>query len=115
MANMELMMLKEDIIKEILDFEEIKLYLSIKEKMLLHDNINFLIKEIKRMQKELVNIQRVSKPEMAILLEKELASVHSKLNEIPLYTQFEDASEQAQVILNEISEMISETLNISDL
>lgn len=106
MSN-EIQILKEKLIHEIAEISEIKEYIRVKKKVETHAKINEYTDNIKDLQKQLVNAEKIGKHEQVKLLEKELEDVRAKLDDLPIYQQFTQASDDAQVVLSNVSEIIN--------
>ncbi|MGL5042658.1 MAG: YlbF family regulator [Culicoidibacterales bacterium] len=104
--------LKVKLVEQIMDIESIKIYLQTKDYYASNRRITDLTRAQKATQKEIVNAQHIEKKGQVKLLEKKLAEITAELEEIPLFQQFKTASEEAQITLSEISELINYELSL---
>lgn len=107
--------MKADFIAEVNSFPEIMLYIKIKDQLSNHDEINQLIEKIKETQKALVQAKKIQKPILAETVEQELTRLNEKLLAYPIYQQFLTAAEQAQLVIDDISELVDIELINSNL
>lgn len=95
-----------DIIVDIIqNSKEYQDYLFLSNKLKQNKKANTLIKEIKRIQKEIVRKEVLKEDTKE--LEKELTNLVNTLNQIPLYIEFIEIQKE----LNDIYQMIKEKLD----
>lgn len=94
--NNEILNSIDDIIDTIRNSEDYKDYIYLKEKLSKHEKANNLIKEIKKLQKELVK-KRTNKEDISNLDEK-INSNLKELNRIPLYVDFINKQESLNTL-----------------
>ena len=111
--NSEILDSIDDIIDTIKSSEDYKDYLYLKEKLSHHEKANELIKEIKKLQKELVK-KKVNKEDINDL-DSEINNKLSELNKIPLYNDFINKQEELntlyQVIKTRLDDYFYNKLN----
>ncbi|MRG85321.1 RicAFT regulatory complex protein RicA family protein [Salinibacillus xinjiangensis] len=88
------------------NIEEIDRFKQIEEKLNNNERVQSLIRRIKAMQKQAVNLQHYGKKEAQEKAEKELDRMQAELDEIPIVAEFKEI----QVTINDILQMISGTI-----
>jgi cell fate (sporulation/competence/biofilm development) regulator YmcA (YheA/YmcA/DUF963 family) len=106
--------LEDELLSSIEALESIQFYRQVAGQMEQHRGILKLIKQKKRIQKELVNAQHVQKKNQVAILSEKLAAVEADLFDIPLYQQYLQATEDAQEDLDTISAYIEQELALKD-
>ena len=95
----------DEIITYIKDTDEYKDYLLLKDKLSKHEKATSLIKEVKKIQKELVRSE-INNMDTS-LLEKEYQDKLTELNKIPLYNDYSNTVDK----LNSMYKLIKERLD----
>jgi len=106
--------LEDELLASIAELESIQFYQQVVKQMAQHRGILKLIKQKKRIQKELVNAQHVQKKQQVVMLQEQLTSVETALFDIPLYQQYLQAIEDAQEDLDTISAYIENELALKE-
>ena len=103
----------EELIKSIKDSELYKRYNSIKEKMIDDKEINDLINKVKKLQRE--SVKESSKGIDVSSYDKEIEELLEKLNNIPLYVEYDyamkDLNNELKIIKNTIESCINDITN----
>lgn len=90
----------DEIVKEIKNSKDYQDYQFLFQKLLSHEKANTLIKEVKKLQKEMVKKESIG--ESILDLEKEMNSLLEELNLIPLYVEFVVKQEELNRICQDI-------------
>ena len=97
---------------------EVVYFRKCEEKLRQHQEVGQLLDEIKRLQKEVINLQHIGKLNAYKQKEIQLQMCQDKLNAIPLVTMFFDAQEEVnaifQNIANELTQAVHEAMEKSD-
>jgi len=104
--------LQKELLASIAQLASIQFYKQVVSQMEKHRTILKLIKQKKRVQKELVNAQHVHKQGQVALLSQQLQEIDTALLDIPLYQQYLRAIEEAQEDLDNVSEYIQNELTV---
>jgi len=99
---------QQALLAQIEQLASIQFYRQVRDQMENNRTILKLIKQKKRVQKELVNAQHVHKTVQVGLLKQQLQDVEDELFAIPLYQQYLTAVEEAQDDLDMISAYIEQ-------
>jgi len=108
----ELINVKDELLVAIAKLESIQFYQMVVKKMNKHTTILQLIETKKQLQQELVNAKQIHKLGQANILEEKIVEIEQTLLAIPLYQQYLTAIEDAQAVLDAISEYIQIELSI---
>ena len=103
--NKEILDQIDNIVKNIINSDDYKNYLYLKEKLSKNEKANSLIKQIKIKQKQLVKEQANNKDIKE--LDNEINEMLEKLNRIPLYTDYVEV----EMKLNNLYQTIKEYLD----
>ncbi|PWA13297.1 hypothetical protein DCC39_02325 [Pueribacillus theae] len=105
---------KEQIIEKALELadmisntEEVSFYKKAEEKINGHEKVQGLIAEIKKHQKEAVNLQHYRKHEALKQVEEKIDRLMNEVDEIPLVKEFK----QSQTEVNDLLQMIASTIS----
>lgn len=102
----------DELVSYIKNTSSYKKCISIKEKMDKNEEICSLIEEIKSLQKKYV------KSNYDDSIKKELDSLESKLNSIPIYVEYnnnlEEVNKMIDLVKDELNDYFSELLTIDD-
>ncbi|GAA0496129.1 regulatory iron-sulfur-containing complex subunit RicA [Salinibacillus aidingensis] len=88
------------------NIEEIDRFKQIEAKLNENQKVQDLIRRIKAMQKQAVNLQHYGKKEAQQKAEKELERLQDELDEIPIVAEFKEI----QVVVNDILQMVTGTI-----
>lgn len=103
---------KKELIDLIKNDESIKQYKRL-EKIINSDELLLKeLKELKDIQKELVNLQYLGKREMALIVEKQYDDKLKKINENPLLYNYLQLQDELNYLLQEIKMIIEKGLEI---
>ncbi len=104
---------KKELIDLIKNDESIKQYKRL-EKIINSDELLLKeLKELKDIQKELVNLQYLGKREMALIVEKQYDDKLKKINENPLLYNYLQLQDELNYLLQEIKMIIEKGLEIT--
>ncbi|MEI7026290.1 YlbF family regulator [Paenibacillus sp. y28] len=97
---------------------EVEFYKKAESLVTKHQDVQELIKEIKKKQKEIVAFETTFKnPQMVAKIEAELEQLQDQLDSFPVVNQFKQAQDDVnyllQLIINVIKENVSEKINVS--
>ena len=113
------LLIREDIMdkaKELAELlatsEEVDLYRKAEERIQTHQDIQQLIAQIKKKQKEIVAFETTFKnPEMVRKIESEIDELQNKLDEYPIVTQFRQTQSDLNYTLQMVFDVIRDTLS----
>ncbi|WP_100404408.1 RicAFT regulatory complex protein RicA family protein [Bacillus solitudinis] len=97
----------QELAKMLAETEEVDFFKRAEKQINDHLNVQELIAQIKKLQKEAVNLQHYGKSEALKEIEAKIDSLHDEIDEIPLVQEFK----QSQVEVNELLQMISNTIS----
>ena len=100
----------EELFKSIETSEEYKSYLNIKKSIENNEEINNLVKMIKRLQQKSVRLEHENNPEYKEV-DKQIEEKVNKLNSIPLYKEYVSRMNKLNDILSESSKNIEDYIN----
>lgn len=87
--------------------EEIDRFKELEVKINQNSKVQSLIKKIKALQKQAVNLQAYNKKEALARVEKELDRLQTELDEIPIVSEFKEI----QVTVNDVLQLVSATIS----
>lgn len=99
----------EELIEVIKDSCEYNKYIELKSKMIQDEDIMRLINNVKCIQKEIV--KRKSENKDISMLEKNIEKSLNKLNDIPLYVEYELVQQELNRLLQQIKNTIESCIN----
>lgn len=92
--------------------EEVDLYRKAEKRIQEHQEIQQLIAQIKKKQKEIVAFENTFKnPEMVKKIEGEIEELQDKLDEYPIVTQFRQTQADLNYVLQLVFNVIRDTLS----
>ncbi|WP_084034668.1 RicAFT regulatory complex protein RicA family protein [Anaerobacillus alkalilacustris] len=97
----------KSIAKMISETEEVELFKQAESQVNNSIKVQHLISQIKRMQKEAVNLQHYGKFEALKKAEQEIATLQTELDGIPVVKQFK----QSQLDVNELLQIVATTIS----
>jgi cell fate (sporulation/competence/biofilm development) regulator YmcA (YheA/YmcA/DUF963 family) len=114
---------KEDVIakaKELAELisssDEVRVYREAESKVNKHDEIQDIIKQIKKKQKEIVGFEYFKNEQMVAKIEQEIADLEGKLNQFPIVDEFkqtqEDINYLLQLIIGVVRDSVSEKISV---
>ncbi|WP_053219589.1 RicAFT regulatory complex protein RicA family protein [Virgibacillus senegalensis] len=86
--------------------EEIDRFKQLEAKLNENQKVQILIKKLKAMQKQVVNLQAYGKEEAQKKAEAELERIEKEIDEIPIVQEFKDS----QLVINDILQLVSNTI-----
>lgn len=103
----EIVLKAKEIAKMISETEEVEFFKKAELQLNDHPRIQQIISEIKRMQKEAVNLQHYGKEEALKKAEEKIDALQDELEEIPLVKQFK----QSQMDVNGLLQLVASTIS----
>lgn len=103
----EIVQKAKEVAKMISETEEVEFFKQAELQVNEHERIQQLISEIKRMQKEAVNLQHYGKSEALKQAEEKIDELQNELDEIPLVKEFK----QSQVDVNGLLQLVAGTIS----
>ena len=100
----------EDLFKTIESSKEYQSYLNIKESIEKNEEINNLVKMIKRLQQKSVRLEHENNPKYKEV-DKQIEEKVNKLNSIPLYKEYISRMNKLNDILSSSSKAIENYIN----
>lgn len=97
----------EELAKILENTTAVNFYKQAEEKIHKNNQVTELIANIKRLQKEAVNLKHLGKGNSLKVVEDELLTLERQLDEIPIVQQFK----QSQIEVNELLQTIVTTIN----
>lgn len=96
--------------------EEVQQYKQAEFKIKNHDNVQEMIRTIKKKQKEIVAFKSFQNPTMVEKIENEIEQLQDELDGIPVVAEFQqtqaDINQLLQLIVSVIRETVSEKINV---
>lgn len=99
-----------ELAKMVADTEEIDFYKRAEKQVNDHIRIQELIAQIKKQQKEAVNLKHYGKTEALKQVEEKIDSLHNEIDEIPLVQEFKRSQIEVNYLLQMITNTISKTV-----
>lgn len=93
--------------KMVADTDEVSFFKQAEEKVNRNEKVQQLISDIKKHQKQAVNLQHYGKPEALKKAEARLEALEKELNEIPIIQEFK----QSQTDVNDLLQLIASTVS----
>lgn len=93
--------------KMLANTEEINRFKELEVKINQNHKVQSLIKKIKALQKQAVNLQAYDKKEALARVEEELERMEKELDEIPIVSEFKEI----QVTVNDVLQLVSGTIS----
>ncbi|TLG72026.1 YlbF family regulator [Culicoidibacter larvae] len=87
-------------------------YIKAYELMAKNEHIQNLLAEYKAHQKNLVNLEQVGKTDAIISAKQQLQAIENELEQIPLYTQYQQYEAELNQYLEQFSSLLLSELNI---
>ncbi|MEC2073188.1 YlbF/YmcA family competence regulator [Alkalihalophilus marmarensis] len=103
----DIRMKAKELAKMMAETEEVDFFKQAEKKINEHLRVQELIAEIKKLQKEAVNLQHYNKTEALKEVEQKIDALHQEIDEIPLVQEFK----QSQIEVNELLQMVSKTIS----
>ncbi len=97
----------KELAKMMAETEEIDFFKRAEKQINEHLRVQELIAQIKKLQKEAVNLQHYGKSEALKEVEGKIDALHAEIDEIPLVQEFK----QSQIDVNELLQMVSNTIS----
>ncbi|WP_100373125.1 RicAFT regulatory complex protein RicA family protein [Bacillus sp. FJAT-45037] len=97
----------KELAKMMAETEEVDFFKQAEKKINEHLRVQELIAEIKKLQKEAVNLQHYNKSEALKEVEQKIDALHQEIDTIPLVQEFK----QSQKDVNELLQMVSTTIS----
>ncbi|MBM0065079.1 YlbF/YmcA family competence regulator [Alkalicoccobacillus gibsonii] len=99
-----------ELAKMVAETEEIDFYKRAEKQVNDHIRIQELIAQIKKQQKEAVNLKHYGKTEALKQVEEKIDSLHNEIDEIPLVQEFKRSQIEVNYLLQMITNTISKTV-----
>lgn len=113
----EEVLLKEDVLakaKELADLiaasEEVRIFREAERKVAVHEEVQDLIKQIKKKQKEIVGFEYFQNEQMVQKIEAEMAQLEDRLNRYPIVQEFKQTQDDINYLLQLIIGVIQDTV-----
>lgn len=90
--------------------EEVNFFKKAEEKINKHEKVQTLLAEIKKQQKEAVNLQHYRKHEALKKVEAKIDELMEEVDEIPLVQEFKQSQTEVNDLLQLIAKTISDTV-----
>ncbi|MDV2885192.1 RicAFT regulatory complex protein RicA family protein [Alkalihalophilus pseudofirmus] len=103
----DIRMKAKELAKMMAETEEVDFFKQAEKKINEHLRVQELIAEIKKLQKEAVNLQHYDKTEALKEVDQKIDALHQEIDEIPLVQEFK----QSQIEVNELLQMVSKTIS----
>ncbi|ERN53343.1 RicAFT regulatory complex protein RicA family protein [Alkalihalophilus marmarensis] len=103
----DIRMKAKELAKMMAETEEVDFFKQAEKKINEHLRVQELIAEIKKLQKEAVNLQHYNKAEALKEVDQKIDALHQEIDEIPLVQEFK----QSQIEVNELLQMVSKTIS----
>ncbi|ADC51944.1 hypothetical protein BpOF4_19525 [Alkalihalophilus pseudofirmus OF4] len=103
----DIRMKAKELAKMMAETEEVDFFKQAEKKINEHLRVQELIAEIKKLQKEAVNLQHYNKTEALKEVDQKIDALHQEIDEIPLVQEFK----QSQIEVNELLQMVSKTIS----
>ncbi|OLS37551.1 hypothetical protein BTR22_08775 [Alkalihalophilus pseudofirmus] len=103
----DIRMKAKELAKMMAETEEVDFFKQAEKKINEHLRVQELIAEIKKLQKEAVNLQHYNKTEALKDVDQKIDALHQEIDEIPLVQEFK----QSQIEVNELLQMVSKTIS----
>ncbi|MDV2685511.1 RicAFT regulatory complex protein RicA family protein [Alkalihalophilus lindianensis] len=103
----DIRMKAKELAKMMAETEEVDFFKQAELKINEHLRVQELIAEIKKLQKEAVNLQHYNKSEALKEVEQKIDALHKEVDDIPLVQEFK----QSQIDVNELLQMVSKTIS----
>ncbi|WP_088105168.1 RicAFT regulatory complex protein RicA family protein [Halalkalibacter urbisdiaboli] len=97
----------QELAKMLAETEEVDFFKRAEKQINEHLRVQELIAQIKKLQKEAVNLQHYGKAEALKEIDEKINQLHDEIDQIPLVQEFK----QSQVEVNELLQMISNTIS----
>lgn len=97
----------KDLAKMIAETEEVDFFKRAEKQINEHLKVQELIAQIKKLQKEAVNLQHYGKSEALKEIDVKIDELHQEIDQIPLVQEFK----RSQVEVNELLQMVSNTIS----
>lgn len=114
----EEVLLKEDVLakaRELADLiaasEEVRIFREAERKVAVHREVQDLIKQIKKKQKEIVGFEYFKNEQMVQKIEGEIAELEEKLNRYPIVQEFKQTQDDINYLLQLIIGVIRDTVS----
>ncbi|RYL95268.1 hypothetical protein EWI07_01830 [Sporolactobacillus sp. THM7-4] len=95
--------------------DQVRFYRQAEEKISANQKVQRLVDEIKKYQKESVNLQHFQKHAAYLKNEEKMARLQAELDAIPVVQEFkqsqEDVNDFLQLIVNLISQQVTDAMN----
>ncbi|MEK4565235.1 RicAFT regulatory complex protein RicA family protein [Alkalihalobacillus sp. FSL R5-0424] len=99
-----------ELAKMVAGTEEVDFYKRAEKQVNDHLRIQELIAQIKKQQKEAVNLKHYGKTEALKQVEEKIDSLHNEIDEIPLVQEFKRSQVEVNYLLQMITNTISKTV-----
>ena len=90
---------------------EVIYFQKCEEKLRNHKEVKQLLQKVKRLQKEVINLQHIGKTNACKQKEVELQVCQDQLHAIPLVTMFFQAQEEVNTLFQNISSRLTQAVN----
>lgn len=114
----EEVLLKEDVLakaKELADLiaasEEVRIFREAERKVAVHEEVQDLIRQIKKKQKEIVGFEYFQNEQMVQKIEAEMAELEDRLNRYPIVQEFKQTQDDINYLLQLIIGVIRDTVS----
>lgn len=111
-------LLKEDVLakaRELADLiaasEEVRIFREAERKVAVHAEVQDLIKQIKKKQKEIVGFEYFKNDQMVQKIEGEIAELEDKLNRYPIVQEFKQTQDDINYLLQLVIGVIRDTVS----
>lgn len=92
--------------KMLANTEEIDRFKKVEAKINENQKVQHLIKRIKALQKQAVNLQAYGKPEAQQKVEKEIEQLQNEIDAIPIVQEFKEI----QIVVNDVLQLVTGTI-----
>jgi len=115
-VSKDIMAKAKELAELISNSEEVQQYKQAEFKIKNHDNVQEMIRTIKKKQKEIVAFKSFQNPNMVEKIENEIEQLQDELDGIPVVAEFQqtqaDINQLLQLIVSVIRETVSEKINV---
>jgi len=98
--------------------EEVRIFREAERKVASHPEVQDLIRQIKKKQKEIVGFEYFGNDQMVKKIEGEIAELEEKLNSYPIVREFkqtqDDINQVLQMVIGVIRDTVSEKIALDD-
>lgn len=111
-------LLKEDVLAKARELagliaasEEVRIFREAERKVAVHGEVQELIKQIKKKQKEIVGFEYFKNEQMVKKIEGEIAELEEKLNRYPIVQEFKQTQDDINYLLQLVIGVIRDTVS----